>query len=201
MYTDKNKGGITAFIIIVISFVSWAIFTASIMLSGEISVMKDREKIIFNEKREAFLEVIFEKIITDIDREISEENIKDIIWYFMEKDGKLMWTENYENFIKSDKGYDIYRIKTGDKIKDFSENTDIDFKDFIVNNPNLSSIEEQRGIIFFKKCWEKVYLEDSDEKYNLEIKGQIEIVLPKRENSDLNIMKSCKLEVLEIEIY
>ena len=88
MYIDKNKGGITAFIIIVISFVSWGIFTASIMLSGEISVMKDREKIIFNEKREAFLEVIFEKIITDIDREISEENIKDIIWYFMEKDGK-----------------------------------------------------------------------------------------------------------------
>ena len=158
MYTDKNKGGITAFIIIVISFVSWAIFTASIMLSGEISVLKDREKIIFNEKREAFLEVIFEKIITDIDREISEENIKDIIWYFMEKDGKLMWTENYENFIKSDKGYEIYRIKTGDKIKDFSENTDIDFKDFIVNNPNLSSIEEQSGIIFFKNAGKKYIL-------------------------------------------
>ena len=90
MYTDKNKGGLTAFIIIIISFVSWAVFTSSLMLSGEISLRTDSRDIISRKNKEAFLEVLFKEIIFNIEKEISEKNIRDIIWYFTEKNGKLM---------------------------------------------------------------------------------------------------------------
>ena len=204
MYTDKNKGGLTAFIIIIISFVSWAVFTSSLMLSGEISLRTDSRDIISRKNKEAFLEVLFKETIFNIEKEISEKNIRDIIWYFTEKNGKLMWTENYEDFPLSERGYEIYKITTGKQEKYFSKENGFDFRDFIAENPDLSSIEEQEAIIFFRKIWKDICIEDFDlggRKYNMEIEGQIKVVFPKRENTDIGIMKSCKLEVLNVELY
>ena len=204
MYTDKNKGGLTAFIIIIISFVSWAVFTSSLMLSGEISLRTDIRDIIYIKNKESFLEVLFKETIFNIEKEISEKNIRDIIWYFTEKNGKLMWTENYEDFPLSERGYEIYKIITGKQEKYFSKENGFDFRDFIAENPDLSSIKEQEAIIFFRKIWKDICIEDFDlggRKYNMEIDGQIKVVFPKRENTDISIMKSCKLEVLNVELY
>ena len=61
MYTDKNKGGLTAFIIIIISFVSWAVFTSSLMLSGEISLRTDSRDIISRKNKELFWKSFLKK--------------------------------------------------------------------------------------------------------------------------------------------
>lgn len=202
---DKNKGNVTVFVIIIISFISWAVFTCSFLLSGEISVMKDRKNYSADINEEKLLEAVFHKKIKEIENEIMEKDIKDIIWYFMEKEGSLMWTKNYNSFPISDRGYRIKEIKIKYTGREFSENDkSFPFADYIL--ATLSSIGETKVYvrISFERIWKNFYIEDIElnkKNYNLKINGQILIEYPKIKDNDINIMKSCELDGIEFEFY
>ena len=78
------------------------------------------------ENKENFLEAVFLKNISEIENKIlNEAGNKDIIWYFMKKGEKLLWTENYAEEPESDNGFLIEKlyIKNSngtEKIYDFS---------------------------------------------------------------------------------
>ena len=202
---DKNKGNVTIFVIIIISFISWAVFTCSFLLSGEISVMKDRKNYSAGINEEKLLEAVFHKKIKEIENEIMEKDIKDIIWYFMEKNGSFMWTKNYNSFPISDRGYRIKEIKIRHLERAFSENDkSFPFADYILTTLNSIGQERVYVRISFEKIWENFYIEDIElnkKNYNLKINGQILIEYPKRKDNDINIMKSCELDGIEFEFY
>lgn len=202
MYINKNKGTITAFIIIVISFITWTIFSSSFLLSGELSIIKDRKIITENSKEEIVLEIFFNKIIQDIEKEISEKNIKDIIYYFAEKDGKLIWQRNYSSFVKSDREYAVNTIKAGDNILEISENSrDFSFKTFIETNVRNSIKHTESVVISFSKTWENIYIDGENETYNIKMRCDILAKYVVYSGADVEEMGSCEINGIEFEIY
>ena len=85
---NKKKGYITVVAVLVFSFISWAIFSASFLISEELFVLRDRKEIEKNESIENLLEAVFFflKKVEEIEKEISENpDTKDVIRYFMKK--------------------------------------------------------------------------------------------------------------------
>lgn len=204
---NKQKGNITIFAIIILSFISWAIFSTSFLISEELFILKDKKELTENQNKENLLEIIFLEKINEIENQIiNNEEIKDIIWYFMKKDKNLFWTNNYETFQKSDNGYIIEKIfiknYSGDeKTYDFTNwNKNFRYANLIENN----SIPKKRNkaIIYFSKELKNVYIEKmEDKKFNIKISGQVhtEYIFEKRFNEDA--LLNCELKELKFEIY
>lgn len=204
---NKQKGNITIFAIIILSFISWAIFSTSFLISEELFILKDKKELTENQNKENLLEIIFLEKINEIENQIiNNEETKDIIWYFMKKDKNLFWTNNYETFQKSDNGYIIEKIfiknYSGDeKTYDFTNwNKNFRYANLIENN----SIPKKRNkaIIYFSKELKNVYIEKmEDKKFNIKISGQVhtEYIFEKRFNEDA--LLNCELKELKFEIY
>ena len=204
---NKQKGNITIFAIIILSFISWAIFSTSFLISEELFILKDKKELTENQNKENLLEIIFLEKINEIeDQIINNEETKDIIWYFMKKDKSLFWTNNYETFQKSDNGYIIEKIfiknYSGDeKTYDFTNwNKNFRYANLIENN----SIPKKRNkaIIYFSKELKNIYIEKmEDKKFNIKISGQVhtEYIFEKRFNEDA--LLNCELKELKFEIY
>lgn len=204
---DKQKGNITIFAIIILSFISWAIFSTSFLISEELFILKDKKELTENQNKENLLEIIFLEKINEIENQIiNNKEIKDIIWYFMKKDKNLFWTNNYETFQKSDNGYIIEKIfiknYSGDeKTYDFTNwNKNFRYANLIENN----SIPKKRNkaIIYFSKELKNIYIEKMEnKKFNIKISGQVhtEYIFEKRFNEDA--LLNCELKELKFEIY
>lgn len=204
---NKQKGNITIFAIIILSFISWAIFSTSFLISEELFILKDKKELTENQNKENLLEIIFLEKINEIENQIiNNEETKDIIWYFMKKDKNLFWTNNYETFQKSDNGYIIEKIfiknYSGDeKTYDFTNwNKNFRYANLIENN----SIPKKRNkaIIYFSKELKNVYIEKmEDKKFNIKISGQVhtKYIFEKRFNEDA--LLNCELKELKFEIY
>lgn len=204
---NKQKGNITIFAIIILSFISWAIFSTSFLISEELFILKDKKELTENQNKENLLEIIFLEKINEIENQIiNNEETKDIIWYFMKKDKNLFWTNNYETFQKSDNGYIIEKIfiknYSGDeKTYDFTNwNKNFRYANLIENN----SIPKKRNkvIIYFSKELKNAYIEKmEDKKFNIKISGQVhtEYIFEKRFNEDA--LLNYELKELKFEIY
>ena len=204
---NKQKGNISIFAIIILSFISWAIFSTSFLISEELFILKDKKELIENQNKENLLEIVFLEKINEIENQIiNNEETKDIIWYFMKKDKNLFWTNNYETFQKSDNGYIIEKIfvknyNGNEKTYDFTNwNKNFRYANLIENN----SIPKKRNkaIIYFSKELKNVYIEKmEDKKFNIKISGQIHIeyIFEKRFNEDA--LLNCELKELKFEIY
>ena len=204
---NKQKGNISIFAIIILSFISWAIFSTSFLISEELFILKDKKELIENQNKENLLEIVFLEKINEIENQIiNNEETKDIIWYFMKKDKNLFWTNNYETFQKSDNGYIIEKIfvknyNGNEKTYDFTNwNKNFRYANLIENN----SIPKKRNkaIIYFSKELKNVYIEKmEDKKFNIKISGQVhtEYIFEKRFNEDA--LLNCELKELKFEIY
>lgn len=204
---NKQKGNITIFAIIILSFISWAIFSTSFLISEELFILKDKKELTENQNKENLLEIIFLEKINEIENQIiNNKEIKDIIWYFMKKDKNLFWTNNYETFQKSDNGYIIEKIfiknYSGDeKTYNFTNwNKNFRYANLIENN----SIPKKRNkaIIYFFKELKNIYIEKMEnKKFNIKISGQVhtEYIFEKRFNEDA--LLNYELKELKFEIY
>lgn len=205
MYTDKNKGNIIFLVILVISFISWSIFTASFLISNQKEIIHDKNLSVAVENEERLLEIIFYKFIKDIDREICEKNIKDIIYYFMEKDGALIWENNYETFVKTNRGFIISAIQINERTHEFSETSkNFRYNNYITNGI-LSNIRNSAVIRFYKE-WKNIFIEsenniDDTQKYTIKMTGTILIDYGYKIPGEDKSMKTYRIEGLRFEIY
>ena len=201
MYTDKNKGAITFFVILVIAFISWTIFTSSFMISQQAEVLRTKKESEETENRERLLEVIFHNLIKEIDREINEKNLTDIVWYFMEKDGVLIWTQNYDNFTSSDRGCIITEIKINDWTYQFSENSKNFYYDrYITNGIYTDTNKKNQAQINFYKIWKDITIEGEPEKYNIKMEGDLFIDYFRAKGEEKE-MTGLKMGEFNFEIY
>lgn len=176
MCTDKRKkGNIVIFTIAVLSFISWTIFTSSFLLSGEVSILKDRRESKILDEKEGIINSFFVTYIKNIEKEINEnEKIKDIIHYVSLKENFPIWTENYSRFVKTDSGYFISKITINRKNFYFSESDDnFNYLDFI--SSKLLENQVNTVIIYFVKDLKNIYIEDSKNIYDIEITCQLEV--------------------------
>lgn len=204
----KKKGYLTVIAILVFSFISWAIFSASFLISEELFVLKDKKELGKFENQENILESVFLFKIDEIEKEISENTeTKDIIEYFMKKDEKLLWLNNYDNFTKSDNGYSIDKlvIKNAkeEKVYDYIENKNIVFKYLNLIKNNSDAGKRNTADIYFSKDIKNVYAEKvSEEKYNININGIVRIeYIIKNNKLDEEDLITCEIKRLQFEIY
>ena len=183
---NKKKGYITVVAVLVFSFISWAIFSASFLISEELFVLRDRK---------------------EIEKEISENpDTKDVIRYFMKKGNTLLWLNNYDAFTKSDNGFVIDKIfiknSDGDeKTYDYSDKeTVFKFKNLIKNNsvPKRTN----KAVISFSKELKNVYTEEmEDKKYTIKIMGQVHTEYIFEKDLDEDSLVNCEIKELRFEIY
>ena len=204
---SKNRGHITVFAVFVFTFVSWAVFSASFLISEELFTLRDQKELEIKENKENFLEAVFFKKILEIeDKILNEAGNKDIIWYFMKKGEKLLWTGNYTEEPKSDNDFLIEKlyIKNYDgkeKIYDFSEwRYSFNYANFIENYsiPKKSN----NAVIYFSKEINGVYAEGiEDEIYNIKISGEIHTRYFYEKKFSMEALTFCELKELKFEIY
>lgn len=204
---NKKKGYITVVAVLVFSFISWAIFSASFLISEELFVLRDRKEIEKNESIENLLEAVFLKKVEEIEKEISENpDTKDVIRYFMKKGNTLLWLNNYDAFTKSDNGFVIDKIfiknSDGDeKTYDYSDKeTVFKFKNLIKNNsvPKRTN----KAVISFSKELKNVYTEEmEDKKYTIKIMGQVHTEYIFEKYLDEDSLVNCEIKELRFEIY
>lgn len=204
---SKNRGHITVFAVFVFAFVSWAVFSASFLISEELFTVRDQKELEIKENKENFLEAVFFKKILEIEDKILNENgNKDIIWYFMKKGEKLLWTGNYTEEPKSDNDFLIEKlyIKNSDgkeKIYDFSEwRVSFNYANFI-ENYSIPKKSNSAVIYFFKEI-KGVYAEGmEDEIYNIKISGEIHTRYFYEKKFSMEALTFCELKELKFEIY
>lgn len=178
---SKNRGHITVFAVFVFAFVSWAVFSASFLISEELFTERDQRELEIKENKETFLEAVFLKNISEIENKIlNEAGNKDIIWYFMKKGEKLLWTE---------KIYDFSIWRDSFNYAGFIENYSIPKKS---NN----------AVIYFSKKINGVYAEGmEDEIYNIKISGEIHTRYFYEKKFSMEALTFCELKELKFEIY
>lgn len=207
MFLDKNrkKGNITAFTVMILAFISWAVFSASFLISGELQVLNFQKTAEAEENKKIFLEVIFLKTIDEIENYLSENpETKDIIWYFFKKGNKLLWTENYNNYVESDTGFFINKIIIR---RSFSDETTYEFSETskhfkytgLIANNSIPS-KSHSLVVYFSKELKNLFVEDMG-RYNIRIEGQavIEYYFNKVFNEEA--VTSCEIKELHFEIY
>lgn len=204
---SKNRGHITVFAVFVFAFVSWAVFSASFLISEELFTERDQRELEIKENKETFLEAVFLKNISEIENKIlNEAGNKDIIWYFMKKGEKLLWTENYAEEPESDNGFLIEKlyIKNSngtEKIYDFSIWRDsFNYAGFIENYSIPKKSND--AVIYFSKKINGVYAEGmEDEIYNIKISGEIHTRYFYEKKFSMEALTFCELKELKFEIY
>lgn len=201
MYINKNKGSILFFAIVVISFVSWAIFTSSFLISNHREILHDKKSSSVFKHKEKILEAIFYKTIDDIEKQISEKGTKDIVWCLMEKDEALIWTNIYEEFVTTDFGCIITSLEINGEVLNFSESSSNFKYDNYITNGMLDNINNKVTINFYKK-WENVFIEDdkNSSSYTVKLTGVISVTYSKIKGQE-KVLSSYKLGGLRFEIY
>lgn len=203
---ERRKGNITVFAVLVLAFVSWTVFSVSFLLRGELEVLKDKNYISAKENKENLLEIIFLKTIAEIENNIvNDEETKDIMWYIFKKDGKLLWLENYTEFVKSDSGFFISRIYIKnsyglEKTYEFSENSrSFRYAGLIGNNSIPKKVNDAR--VHFKKEMKNIYLEGAEnKKYNIKAEGYIVLKYLYENTFGEDTEIECELKELYFEI-
>lgn len=202
MEIKKEKGNIAAFIIIILSFISFITFSTSFLIFGEIQILKDKKLFYDNKNYKNIIDIIAETYFEYIDSEINKnENIKDIVDYISKDGNDFIFLKNYnQNKPTTDSNFILTEIT----INRFNENKKIieipNFNFQKIIQKNSTSNDFNYCSLKLRKEVKNLIVKGTKHKFDLVITGTLNIVYKFSDEFNKNSLQSCEVKEINFEI-
>lgn len=202
----KKRGSISLFAIVIITFISWIIFSASFLLNEEILILKDDSDIRILNNNKNYFENIFKIYLNSINFEIeNNDQFNDIIDYVSKKNGDFIFLNNYSSEVETDSNFKITKIYTRPycelgKTYDFKKNKNSFKYVNILKNQSTSKIANESIIVFEKKI-NDIFIENHNQDYTFVIVAKIEIKYGSVQDLKKTPLAICRLKEVNFNVH